>query len=75
MGYYELTRLGLQPVLDSMKQFMESKATRGAIDLSSEENVRDFINITYNQTVKVLFDAACQTVPRVKANALKFWWD
>ena len=54
---------------------MESKATRGAIDLSSEETVRDFINITYNQTVKVLFDAACQTVPRVKANALKFWWD
>ena len=54
---------------------MESKATRDAIGQSSEENVRDFINITYNQTVEVLFDAACQTVPRVKANALKFWWD
>ena len=58
-----------------MKQFMESKATRGAIDLSSEKNVRDFTNITYNQTVKVRFDAACQTVPIVKASALKFWWD
>jgi hypothetical protein len=41
----------------------------------TSESMRDCIDLSYNTLVSVLNEAAIKTVPRFKANVLKFWWD
>jgi len=69
LSYYELTRLGLQPLLETIRNSCSE------LHNSNSSNVETFINSVYYSIVCVLHDAARQTVPRIKVNALKFWWD
>jgi exonuclease III len=73
VAYYELTRLGLQPILAYLNDCSNSFPPQSAIDY--KRYMRACIDLAYNDAVSVLVDAAKNTVPRFKANALKHWWD
>jgi len=94
ISYYELTRIGLQSLLNNYADILDSRpdndTIRGCVennisyhlsDQAEEANAPDFvrmknvINECYNQIVNILCSAADQTIPKVKVNTLKFWWD
>jgi len=73
VGYYESTRIGLQPVLEDLRKCLKDLTN---VNVSNtKQHMRDIINSSYNTILAVLNDAAYRHVPRVKANVLKFWWD
>ncbi len=76
MAYYEMTRKGLEPVLNNIKNFKSFGKHDGmSLDENEHQNARYTINYLYNGTVCALSDAAQHIIPRIKVNGLKFWWD
>ena len=94
ISYYELTRIGLQSLLNNYADVLDSRPDNDIIrscienniscrlsGQAEEANTQEFvrmesvINECYNQIVNILCGAADQTIPKVKVNTLKFWWD
>jgi len=76
VGYYELTRLGLQPLFDDLLQWPDLNAINNlCLNPGVREVLCDKINGLYENIVNVLYNASALSVPRIKHDARKFWWD
>jgi exonuclease III len=78
LTYYELTRRGLQPLLTNVmdKDIVFVSPTENNLKLiENPSSIRKIINSTYSQIVEILTDTARQSVPIIKVDINKFWWD
>jgi hypothetical protein len=71
-GYYDCTRLLLEPILYSLDNFLLIMKTSHGF---SNEQVNDYIEELYEGVVHALNQAAEQWIPRIKTGGLKHWWD
>ena len=67
--YYELTRQSLSDVDDQLTALTQSYTD------SHSHDIRNQINMIYTSIVEALNHSADSCIPRLKSNALKFWWD
>jgi len=78
LTYYELTRRGLQPLLSNVmeKDIVFVSPTENKLKLAEDpSSIRKLINSTYTQIVEILLNSAQQSVPIIKVDINKFWWD
>lgn len=78
LSYYELTRRGLQPLLSNVleKDSVFVSHTENKLKLVEDACIaRKLINSTYTAIVEILLNSAQQSVPVIKVDANKFWWD
>ena len=69
LGYYEMTRQALIDVDDNLTALTQWHSDYPTHDIERE------INSVYDSLVNALNASADCCFPRLKANALKFWWD
>jgi hypothetical protein len=73
-AHYEYTRVLLQPVADEFCNLLSR-------DLHSDTNnrprfiIESEIEECYNRIIRALREAELKYIPRIRVNALKFWWD
>ena len=66
--YYDLTRLGLDPVLSELTEVINN------CHCTPESVIADHIDALYDRVVNVLSQCADQCVPKQRKNFFKFWW-
>ena len=66
-SYYEMSRILLLPVEHIIDTISEA-------DLDVHD-LRNEIDIIYRSIVNVLHECALANIPKIKTNALKYWWD
>ena len=72
--YYEQTRVAVTPLFEKIKTIFDNSAnsTRKSDYLANQCSA---IETIYVEFVKKLADAANCTIPMVKKNSRKYWWD
>ena len=69
-AYYECTRLLLQPIADELLVATDDNVNTGHVG-----GAEMLLEIWYTRIVSALKTAETKFIPRMKVNALKFWWN
>jgi hypothetical protein len=68
ISFYEFTRCNLQPVSDHLTSIQ-------CDEQKPNDEIKNYIDATYQEIVNVLTSGANLYVPRHRRNFYKFWWD
>ena len=71
-SYYDMTRVGLQPLMDEINCW---PILRQFNTIHNNNQAELLIENLYSRIVAVLLHSSRCTVPTVKINVMKLWWD
>jgi len=75
LSYYDITRVGLQPLLDEISKWPSCNCTASLSDKTHISQVSETIDKFYSRIVAVLLHASQCKVPVIKINAIEYWWN